>query len=390
MSITAFDIPTDKALLDKIAQRVGDYEWAQAPQLGPDEDGWAYGMEQNYLKDLCAYWLNDYKWADTVDELNRYAHFITRVDDMDIHFIREEASTSNPRVLLMTHGWPGSVYEFIEVIDRLAHPEKYGGKAEDGVTVICPSMPGYGFSGKPKRPIGPSTTAKLWDKMMRENLGYDRYIAQGGDWGSLITAALGLDYSPAQNGGCEAIHINFYGMRGTEQPETEEEKQWAASMVQTMQAEGAYLQLQATKPQTLGYGLMDSPVGTCAWIVEKFHGWADNFAADGTRNIESRFSKHQLLSNVMIYLLTRSFNTSIWFYRGFFEEMPHIPEGRKIDVPVGVGNFAEPFLRFPPRRMIEHSYNVTHWRDYDHVGHFAAMEDGAVFTREIQDWLKSL
>ncbi len=390
MTVTPFKIPNDKSLLKKIRQRVADYEWGEAPQLEAHEDPWTYGTDQAYLKELCAYWLDTYKWDDTVKELNRYQHFTTNVDGIDIHFIREEGSGDNPRHLLMTHGWPGSVYEFIEVIDRLAHPEKYGGKAEDGVSVICPSMPGYGFSGKPKRPIGPTTVAALWDKMMRENLGIDRYVAQGGDWGSVITGMIGLNHGINKGGGCEAIHLNMYGLRGSEQPETEEEQAWATHLTGMMQAEGAYLQIQATKPQTLGYGMMDSPVGICAWIVEKFHGWADNTGADGRRDIEARFTKHQLLSNVMIYLMTRSFNSSIWFYRGFFEELPHIPEGQKVEVPVGIGNFAEPYISFPPRRMMEHSYHVTHWSDYTQVGHFAAMEDGKIFTSEVQSWLKSL
>lgn len=390
MSVTPLTLEPNAAREAKIRARVADYEWAEAPQLGPDEDPWAYGTDQAYLKQLCAYWCDTYQWADTLAELNRFQHFTCKVDDFDIHFIREDGSGTNPKALLMTHGWPGSVYEFVGVIDRLAHPENYGGDAEDGVTVICPSMPGYGFSSKPKRPIGPTTTAALWDKLMRTHLGFDTYLAQGGDWGSLITAMVGLNHGLNKGGGCAAIHINMYGVRGTAQPETAEEQAWAANMAGKMQAEGAYLQVQATKPQSLGYAMMDSPVGVCAWIIEKFHGWADNFDAAGKRDIETRFTKHQLLSNVMIYLMTGSFNTSIWFYRGFFEELSHIPEGQKVEVPVGIGNFAEPYISFPPRRMVEQSYNVTHWNDYDHVGHFAAMEDNVTFTAEVQSWLKSL
>ena len=184
--------------------------------------------------------------------------------------------------------------------------------------------------------------------------------------------------------------MNMYGLRGTETPQTDEEMQWAEKTAGIMQMEGAYLQIQASKPQSLAYGLMDSPVGTCAWIIEKFHGWADNLQADGRSDIEHSFTKHQLLSNVMIYLMTGSFATSVWFYRGYFEEMPAIGEGEKVEVPVGIGNFAEPYISFPPRRMVEHSYNVVHWSDFETAGHFAAMEDAPQFVAEVQRFLSKL
>ncbi len=394
MRVEKFILPgnqtNDQAELDYILRRVADYRWFDAPQLEAHEDLWVYGTDAGYMRALCDYWLNDYSWQNTLDELNRFSHFTSQVDGIDIHFIKEPGSGPNSPALLMTHGWPGSVYEFIGVIEQLAHPERFGGKAEDGVTVICPSMPGYGFSGKPARPIGPAQTAALWDKLMRESLGHATYIAQGGDWGSVITACIGLNHSVEKGGGCRAIHINMYGLRGSEQPQTEEEISWATKTGAIMQAEGAYLQLQGTKPQSLSFAMMDSPVGVCAWIVEKFHGWSDCLDTQGNRDIARCFTKHQLLSNVMIYLMTRSFATSTWFYRGFFEELPHIPEGEKVSVPVGIGNFAEPYISFPPRRMVEHSYNVVHWNDYDEVGHFAAMEGPDIFVAELQQFLQKL
>jgi microsomal epoxide hydrolase len=390
MSIKKFDIPNDAAKLAAISERVRAYPWFDGPKLDAAEDPWAYGTDAAYLKELCAYWVDEYRWQDTLDELNKFNHFTTQVDDINVHFIREEGSGSNPRVVLMTHGWPGSVYEFAHVIEPLAHPERFGGDAEDGVTLICPSMPGYGFSSKPARPLGPRRTAELWDKLMRENLGYEVYTAQGGDWGSVVTGCLGLHHSVAKGGGCDAIHINMYGLRGTEMPETEAEIAWAEHTMQTMQAEGAYLQIQGTKPQSLAYAFMDSPVGTCAWIIEKFHGWSDNIQGNGRRNIEHAFTKHQLISNVMIYLLTESFATSVWFYRGFFEELPSIGADEKVDVPVGIGNFAEPYITFPPRRMMEHSYNVTVWEDFETAGHFAALEDGPQFVAALQRFFATL
>ena len=389
MSVKPFTITTDQARLDWIKSRIETAAFPPQIRLGEGEDIWAYGADVDYMRALCRSWLDDYDWQDTVDELNRYAHFTAAVDGYDIHFIREDGSGDNPQPLLMTHGWPGSVYEFIEVIDRLAHPENYGGKAEDGVTVICPSLPGYGFSSAPARPIGQVTTAALWDKLMREALGFDSYVAQGGDWGSVVTGLLGLNHGINKGGGCAAIHINMYGLQSAKPPSTQEEQAWAAEFAGKMQAEGAYLQLQATKPQSLALAMADSPLGIASWLIEKFHGWSDVFTDQG-RDIAKRYTKHQLLSNIMIYLMTDSFATSIWYYRGYIEEMPHIAEGDKIEVPCGIGNFAEPYISFPPRSLMEDSYNIVHWADYDEVGHFAAMEDPEKFTAEVQAFLGKL
>jgi microsomal epoxide hydrolase len=389
MSIKPFTIKTDRARLDWIKTRIEGAVYPPQIKLGAGEDIWAYGTDVDYMRELCAYWLGEYDWQETLDELNRFTHFTAAVAGYDIHFIREDGSGDAPEPLLMTHGWPGSVYEFIDVIDRLAHPENYGGDAQDGVTVICPSLPGYGFSSAPARPIGQVTTAALWDKLMREALGFDTYIAQGGDWGSVVTGLLGLNHGINKGGGCKAIHMNMYGLQSAQPPSTPEEQAWAEGFAAKMQAEGAYLQLQATKPQSLALAMADSPLGIAAWIVEKFHGWSDIFADSG-RDIAKRYTKHRLLSNIMIYLMTDSFATSVWFYRGYIEEMPHIAEGDKIEVPCGIGNFAEPYITFPPRSLMEGSYNIVHWNDYDTVGHFAAMEDAEMFTADVQQFLKTL
>jgi microsomal epoxide hydrolase len=200
---------------------------------------------------------------------------------------------------------------------------------------------------------------------------------------------LGLNHGINKGGGCKAIHMNMYGLQSAQPPSTPEEQAWAEGFAAKMQAEGAYLQLQATKPQSLALAMADSPLGIAAWIVEKFHGWSDIFADSG-RDIAKRYTKHRLLSNIMIYLMTDSFATSVWFYRGYIEEMPHIAEGDKIEVPCGIGNFAEPYITFPPRSLMEGSYNIVHWNDYDTVGHFAAMEDPEMFTADVQQFLKTL
>jgi microsomal epoxide hydrolase len=389
MSVKPFTIETDQARLDWILKRIGEAKFPPQMKIGADEDIWAYGADVDYMRDLCSFWLNEYDWQQTVDELNRFSHFMAEVDDYHIHFIREEGSGENPEALLMTHGWPGSIYEFIHVIDRLAHPENYGGDAQDGVTVICPSLPGYGFSSAPPRPIGQVTTAALWNKLMTQVLGFDTYIAQGGDWGSVVTGLLGLHHGVNKGGGCKAIHINMYGLQSAKAPSTPEEQQWASEFAAKMQAEGAYLQLQGTKPQSLALAMADSPLGIASWLIEKFHGWSDIFT-EGGRDIAKRYTKHQLLSNIMIYLMTDSFATSLWFYRGYFEEAPHIPEGDAIEVPCGIGEFDERYITFPPRSLMEGSYHIVHWNDYDEIGHFAAMEDSEAFVAEVQAFLKKL
>ena len=303
MSVKPFTIETDAARLAWIKERIAAAHFPPQMQIGAQEDIWAYGTDVDYMRELCTFWLTDYDWQQTVDELNRFAHFTANVDGHQIHFIREDGSGDTPETLLMTHGWPGSVYEFIDVIDRLAHPENYGGDAQDGVTVICPSLPGYGFSSAPARPIGQVTTAALWNKLMTEVLGFETYIAQGGDWGSVVTGLLGLNHGLNKGGGCKAVHINMYGLQSAKPPTGEDEQAWAAEFAGKMQAEGAYLQLQATKPQSLALAMADSPLGVAAWIVEKFHGWSDVFTETG-RDIAKRYTKHQLLSNIMIYLMT--------------------------------------------------------------------------------------
>ena len=394
MSVKPFTIPTNAAREAQIKDRVKNYVWPVAMQLAEHENPWAYGMDQNWLQEFCSFWVDEYDWQSTVDTLNQFSHFTTEIDGLNIHFIHEAGSGDNPKELLMTHGWPGSVFEFIDVIDRLAHPEKHGGNAQDGVTVICPSLPGYGFSDAPSRPIGQITTAAMWNKLMVEVLGFDTYIAQGGDWGSVVTSLLGLHHSvetgPDIGKGCAAIHINMYGLPANATPETDEEHAWMATNQALMQAESAYLQLHVTKPQTLAYAMAESPVGAAAWILEKFYAWSDLPETDGRPDLLKRYSKHALLSNLMIYLMTDSFMSAIWFYRGYMEEMPHIPPGEKITVPVGVGKFNDTYLGFPPRRMMEASYNITHWADFPDAGHFAAMENPQQFTGAVQDFLKSL
>lgn len=383
------DIP--QVEIEKILAKVRAYEWHEMPEIAAGGDRWAYGADMAYMKELCAYWSEKFDWRKAEAALNRFPQFKADIGGQEIHFIHVKGSGSAPQALILTHGWPGSVYEFLDVIEPLAHPGKFGGNAEDGLDIVVPSLPGYGFSGKPEKPVGPRATAALWDRLMREVLGYRTYIAQGGDWGSVVSGYLGYDHSPAKGGGCKAIHLNMYGVRPAVLPETEAEQQWAAGAAMTFELESAYLRLQMTKPQTLSYAMMDSPVGAAAWIVEKFNTWSDRRGKDGGEHIENAFSKDQLLANVMIYLVTRTFNTATWFYRGMFEEGgTNMAPGTRVEVPAGIACFPKEFISFPPRSMVEKGYDIVRWTEFDHGGHFAALETGAVFADEVRAFARQV
>ncbi len=387
---TPFKIDVPQQKLDKILARVRGYIWHEMPDIAEGGDRWAYGTDMAYLKELCAYWTDGYDWRTRETELNRYPHFMAKLDDLDIHFIHVKGSGAAPATLLLTHGWPGSFFEFYDVIERLAHPEQFGGNAEDGVNLVIPSLPGYAFSSKPGKPVGPRYTATLWDRLMREALGYDSYIAQGGDWGSLVTGWLGYNHSPAKGGGCKAIHLNMMGLRPAVFPETDEEKKWAEESALTFEMEGAYFRLHATKPQTLSYGMMDSPVGAAGWIIEKFNSWSDKRASGKPDSIENAYSKDQLLTNLMLYLVTGSFNTATWFYRGFMEEGGAMAPGTRVEVPTAVANFPREFISWSPRSMVEKGYNIVQWTDFEHGGHFAAMETKGVFAGDVAAFVRQV
>ncbi|HTK79151.1 MAG TPA: epoxide hydrolase [Rhizomicrobium sp.] len=381
--VRPFKIAVEQPVLDRIRDRVRAYEWHEAPS-GPGLDSsWAYGANLNFIKSLCAYWANEYDWRKWEAELNRFPQFIARVDDLDIHFYRETGSGPSPTPLILSHGWPGSVFEFVHIIEKLAHPERFGGDTKDAFTLIVPSLPGYGWSGKPERPMSPRTVARHFDRLMTRILDLPDYIAQGGDWGSAISGWMGYE-----GRGCRAVHLNMFGWRSPgAHPETPEEKEYAARAMQLFEVEGAYFREQTTKPQTLSYAMMDSPVGACAWIVEKFHGWSDT-----RKGFETVYTKDQLLTNVMIYLVTRSFNTATWMYRGLAQDLSGepVPAGTRIEKPVGIAAFPVDLIPFPPRSLVQRHLNVTHWTDFNEGGHFAALERPDDLVNDIRAFARTL
>ena len=381
--IEPFKINVPQSKLEWIRKRVAKYKWFEAPAGVPD---WQLGMSTPVLKDLQSYWLKSYDWRAQEAKLNEQPHFIADIDGLPIHFLHIVGEAEGKRPLLLSHGWPGSFYEFFEAIGPLAYPSQHGGNPEDAFDLIIPSLPGYGFSGKPAAPVGQRATAKLWNTLMQDVLGYDTYLAQGGDWGGMVTSWLGFDHGAAEGkGGCRAIHLNMIGLRPTPAtPQSEAETAWLEASQAAMQAEGAYFMQQATKPQTLAMALMDSPMGTAAWILEKFHTWSD--LKGGA--LFDLYSRDQLLTNLMIYLTNDAIATSVWYYAAFFGEGGNaLPDGERCETPTSFANFpGEPVYFPPPRSWCERAYNITRWTDQPHGGHFAAMEAPDLFVSDLREW----
>lgn len=372
--VEPFQIAVPDETLETIRARVAQYPWEAMPALA----GWEYGTNLAYMKELCECWLESYDWRAHEAALNALPHFTAPVKGLDLHFIHAQGSGPEPLPLLLSHGWPGSVAEFEKIISPLTHPERHGGRESDAFDVVAPSLPGFGFSGKPGRPLGPRAMAGLFNALMTDVLGYDSYIAQGGDWGGAVSSWLGFDHAPQ----CRAIHINILTMRAANGPQGAEEEAWAERFDEEQVMQEGYRTQQATKPQTLGFAMMDSPVGVAAWIIEKWNAWSDTHGDD----IESVYTKDEILTGIMIYLVTGTFSTASWIYTGRREEGGRLlsPEGKRVEVPTGCALFPAEMLAWPPRSYVERLYNVTRWTEMPRGGHFAAMEQPELLVEDVR------
>ena len=375
-----FSIDIPDATLEAIREKVAAYPWHEMP----DDGGWQYGTNLDYMKELADYWVNEFDWRKQEAAINRFSHFKAPVDGIDMHFIHEKGSGPAPMPLILSHGWPGSVVEFTKLIEPLAHPERFGGDVKDAFDVIAPSLPGFGFSGRPPRPYGPRKIAGVLNSLMTDVLKYDGYLAQGGDWGGTISSWLGYDHAPA----CRAIHINILTLRHPDGPQGQEEESWAARFEQEQIMENGYRTLQATRPQTLSYAMMDSPVGIAAWLIEKFNSWSDTEGDD----IESAHSKDELLTNIMVYIATRTFNTASWIYYGRRQEGGRIfsKEGKRAEVPTACALFPAEMSAWPPRSYVDRMFDVQRWTDMPRGGHFPAMEEPELLIDDIRSFARSL
>jgi len=378
--IKPFKVEISDKFLQNIYSKVKNYPWHEMP----DDGGWAYGTNLNYMKEISKYWIEKFDWKKTEEKINKFQNFKSNIDGIDIHFIHEKGSGSNPRPLLLSHGWPGSIVEFLQIIDHLAHPEKFGGKEEDAFDVVVPSLPGFGFSDRPSRPIGPRKMASIFNSLMTDVLGYKTYLAQGGDFGGTIATWLGYDFPKA----CAAIHINILIVRHPDGPQTKEENEWEERFERDQMIENGYRTQQATKPQTLSYGMMDSPVGVAAWIIEKFYFWSDLKNND----IESVYSKDTLLANIMVYIITKTFNSASWIYYGRREEGGRfLPKDfHRIEIPTAAAVFPAEMLSWPPRSYAERMYNIKRWTKMPKGGHFAALEQPELLIDDIRAFARTL
>tara|TARA_B100000614_G_scaffold168822_1_gene150416 strand:- start:758 stop:1891 length:1134 start_codon:yes stop_codon:yes gene_type:complete len=373
--ITPFTINTPESQLTDLRNRIDNTRWAEEECV----NDWSQGIPLTYVREIADYWANQYDWRKSEQYLNTFDHFQTNIDDLDIHFIHQKSPHPDAYPLIITHGWPGSIIEFHKVIQPLVDPTKHGGKAEDAFHVVCPSLPGYGFSGKPSQSgWGVEKIAETWDQLM-VRLGYENYGAQGGDWGAAVTTQIGRNI-----GHCDAIHINMPIGRPTPeslQDPTDEEKSALEGLTYYQEWDSGYSKQQSTRPQTLGYGLVDSPVGQMAWIIEKFWSWMD---CDG--HPENTLTRDELLDNVMLYWLTASGASSARLY---WESFGSFGGGEKVELPTGVASFPKEIIR-SPRRWCEESYNITHWTTMPKGGHFGAFEQPELFINDLRTFFKTI
>jgi pimeloyl-ACP methyl ester carboxylesterase len=364
------EIPDD--VLQDLQARLSNTRWTD----NPEGDGWSYGTNSNYLKELILYWQKEYDWRKQEAILNSFPQFKAVVDDVEIHFVYVKGKGHAPKPLILTHGWPDSFFRFYKVIPKLTDPESYGRKTDQSFDVIVPSVPGFGFSTRTVKVE--NDVAVLWAKLMKDVLGYDKFYAAGGDVGSGITKSLANQFPDL----IPAIHLTDVGYpNGTEDWSTMSpaEQEFGQVIHHWLMTEGAYNMIQSTKPQTLGYGLNDSPVGLAAWIVEKFHGWSDH-----NGQIEKHFTKDELLTNIMIYWVTQTINTSIRYYADN-ARASYTPNGPKpverVTVPTGVAIF--PADAPTPKEWAERMVNVKRFTKMSTGGHFAPLAVPEAWVNEV-------
>ena len=365
---------SDDALAD-LRARLRNTRW---PDPEPVDD-WSQGIPLAYVQDLCAYWADTYDWRSREVELNRFDQYRTVIDGVGIHFIHERSPHPDAFPLVLTHGWPGSIVEFYKVIGPLVDPVAHGGEAADAFDVICPALPGYGFSDKPTETgWGVERIAAAWDELM-VRLGHDRYGAQGGDWGAMVTSLLGQNHATVTGGGhCAGIHLNM--PIAPPDPETmadltEAEQSALAALGHYDEWDSGYSKQQSTRPQTLGYGLSDSPAGQLAWIVEKFWSWMD--CDDHPENVLTR---DELLDNVMLYWVTGSAASSARLYWESFRRVSL----EEVRAPTGVAAFPKEILRTSRRWAEKRFTDLRHWTEMPAGGHFAAFEQPELFVGDVR------
>ncbi|MBU6267456.1 MAG: alpha/beta hydrolase [Sphingomonadales bacterium] len=360
--IQPFRLAVPQARLDWITRRVADAVVGYAPD---DDADWKYGTDARYLAEFRDHWRDAYDWGAAQHAFNALPQFRAEIEGIDIHFYHVRADRGAGYPLILSHGWPGSVLEFLAVIPLLT---------TRGYDVVVPSLPGFGFSGRPLRPISATDIARLWRILMVDVLGYSRYGAQGGDWGASVTTALARDHADVVG----AFHLNYlaHTPRGEVLPE---EAAWLKDSRRRFREVGSYSQQMTWRPQTLGLALSDTPLGFASWVLEKYRAWSDN---DG--DIETAFSKDQLITSVMTYLVSDNVQAAMWLYASMREAKPSAFAGQ-VTPPFGLAVFPRETPP-PPRSAVESRMNIVHWREMPRGGHFAAWEQPALFADEVAEF----
>ena len=370
--VRPFTLDVPQAELDRLNAKLDLVRWPDA-ETG---DGWSQGVPRARARALVEYWRHRYDWRRCEAMLKRFGQFMTQLDGLDVHFLHVRSSHRDALPVLMTHGWPGSVLEFHKVLGPLTEPERHGGEASDAFHVIAPSLPGYGLSGKPTAPgWNVERIAATWTALMTR-LGYEHYVAQGGDWGAAVTTVL----AATKPTGLAAAHMNIVSARPRALPHdvaTPEERRALDAMNRYQRSEMGYALIQATRPQTLGYALADSPVGQAMWIYEKFQKWTD---CDG--DPENVLTRDEILDDVMLYWLTNSATSSARLY---WESLFRQPKVSNVDLPVGFSVFPKELFLSPRHWAAETFTNIQYWNEVDRGGHFAALEQPELFVREVRE-----
>ena len=380
MDVRPFTIAIEDSVLEDLQKRLADTRW-------PDEipnTGWDYGSNLGYLKELVEYWRTKFDWRAQEAKLNAFNHFKSEVDGLDIHFIHEKGKGPNPIPLIITHGWPSCFFEMTKIIPLLADPASHGGDAADSFDVVAPSLPGFGFSDHAQeRGMEVQRVAGMWNKLMTQNLGYPKFAAQGGDIGSGVTARLGFAHSDTLFG----IHLTSITrptpyMGPGSKPVTDAEQALITQRDKWFTDEGGYNHIQGTKPQTLAYGLNDSPVGLAAWIVEKYRTWSD---CGG--DVEKSYTKDELLTIVTIYWVTQTISSSTRMYFENQKNLWTMEKDQKVPAPAGMAMFPQEISK-PPREWGERSYDVRRWTELTSGGHFAALEEPQQLAEEVSAFFR--
>jgi microsomal epoxide hydrolase len=387
MSVERFVVDVPKATLDDLRERLARTRWPE----GVSENDWDHGTSTAYLRGFVEHWLQVFDWREQESALNRLSHFRAEVGGLAIHFIHERGRGERPLPLLLTHGYPDSFCRFLKVIPKLADPERHGGDPDDAFDVVVPSLPGFGFSDRPTKPGTTFQVGSLWHELMTKVLGYPRFAAHGGDWGSTVTEQLARSHADSIHG----IHLTdvpfWHLLRPVKDPSRAEKKFLDASQAWQTK-EGAYALIQGTRPRSLARGLQDSPAGLAAWILDKFHAWSDCHG-----DLETRFTKDELLTNVMVYWITGTIESSFLPYYDFMNGGPATWAaeafkewmGSTERVPAGFAIFPKD-ISHPPRDWAERFFDVRRWTEMPSGGHFAAMEEPERFVDEIRAFFRPL